>query len=75
MFKKNHSQNLVISGGSALNSPNGKVLENSNFNKIFIPPVPDDSGVSLEFAQYVYNKIYKGKKQYVMKNNYLVKIY
>ena len=72
LFKKNHSQNLVISGGSALNSlANGKVLENSNFKKIFIPPVPDDSGVSLGAAQYVYNKIYNGKKQYVMKNNYL----
>ena len=71
LFKKNYSQNLVISGGSALNSANGKVLENSNFKKIFIPPVPDDSGVSLGAAQYVYNKIYNGNKKYVMKNNYL----
>ena len=71
MFK-NHSQNLVISGGSALNSlANGKVLEKIVILKIFIPPVPDDSGVSLGAAQYVYNKIYNGNKKYVMKNNYL----
>ncbi len=72
LFKKNHSQNLVISGGSALNSlANGKILGNSDFKKIFISPVPDDSGVSLGASQYVYNEIYKGKKKYVMKNNYL----
>ncbi len=54
IYKKNKSKNLVLSGGCALNSlANGKVVKNTRFKNIFIPPVPDDSGVSIGAAQYV----------------------
>ena len=60
LYKKNKSDNLVISGGCALNCvANGKVLSKSKFKKVFIPPVPDDSGAGLGAAHFVSNKILK----------------
>lgn len=72
LFKKNKNKNLVISGGSALNSlANGKVLNKTKFKKLFIPPVPDDSGAGLGAANFCFNVISKKEKRYVMSNNYL----
>ena len=48
IYKKNKSKNLVLAGGTALNCvANGKVLNNTNFKNIFVPPFPDDSGAGL----------------------------
>ena len=72
LFKKSESYNLVISGGSALNSlANGKVLNKTKFKNLFVPPVPDDSGAGLGAANYCFNVINKKKKRYVMNNNFL----
>ena len=72
LFKKSKSYNLVISGGSALNSlANGKVLNKTKFKNLFVPPVPDDSGAGLGAANYCFNVINKKKKRYVMNNNFL----
>lgn len=60
----NHAKNitgldkLVISGGVALNSAiNGKILEKTNFNDLWIQPAAGDGGTSLGAAMYVYNQI------------------
>ena len=72
IYKKNKSKNLVLSGGCALNSlANGKVVKNTRFKNIFIPPVPDDSGVSIGAAQYIYHNVKDFKNRYFMSNNYL----
>ena len=72
LYKKNKKiKNLVLSGGSALNSlANGKIIKSSKFENLFIPPVPDDSGAGLGAASFVNNVILK-KKLFPMKNNYL----
>ncbi len=71
LYKRHKSKNLVISGGSALNSlANGKVLSKTKFTNLYIPPVPDDSGAGLGAACYVNNFIGK-KKTYPLYNNYL----
>ena len=71
-FKKSKNTNLVISGGSALNSlANGKVLEKTRFKNLFVPPVPDDSGAGLGAANFCFNVINKKEKRYVLNNNYL----
>tara|TARA_B100000941_G_C28500216_1_gene553647 strand:- start:458 stop:2155 length:1698 start_codon:yes stop_codon:yes gene_type:complete len=72
LYKKNKKiKNLVVSGGSALNSlANGRILKSTEFENLFIPPVPDDSGAGLGAASFVNNVIYK-KKIFPMKNNYL----
>jgi carbamoyltransferase len=48
-------KNLCMAGGVALNSvANGKVLEDSGFDAVFIPPVPHDAGTSLGAATYLH---------------------
>ena len=48
-----------------------KVLDNSPFVDFFIPPVPDDSGVSIGSAFFVQHQIMNKPRSYFMKNNYL----
>jgi carbamoyltransferase len=60
-----------LSGGCALNSlANGKIFSKTNFIDCFIPPVPDDSGVALGAAYYVYHRDYGGVRCESMKSNY-----
>lgn len=65
-------ENLVLSGGVALNSvSNGKILKNTPFKKIWIQPDPGDGGTSIGAALYVYNAILGKKRNYIMDNAYL----
>lgn len=49
---------LALAGGAAMNSVfNGKVLERTGFSRVFIPPCPDDTGVSVGAAQHVYRTL------------------
>ena len=58
LYKKKPNQNLVISGGCALNSlANGKILKKTKFRNLYIPPVPDDSGAGLGAACYINTQI------------------
>ncbi len=69
--KKNKSDNLVIAGGCALNCvANGKVISKSNFKKLFVPPVPDDSGAGTGAALYV-NSFFNDSYKIKFKDNYL----
>lgn len=58
-----HSDNLVVAGGSFMNSVlNGKLHRISPFQHISIPCCPDDSGNAIGAAQYLYaNVLGKGK--------------
>jgi len=72
IYKKNKSKNLVLAGGAALNCvANGKILSNSNFKNIFVPPFPDDSGAGLGAALFVNSLISKKNSQIQFKHNYL----
>ena len=63
---------IVISGGAALNCvANGKVLEETSFSDIFVPPVPDDSGGALGAAYYLYCHIMGEKRNFELTSNYL----
>jgi carbamoyltransferase len=69
--KKANGQNLILSGGSALNSvANGKVLQESDFSELFVPPMPDDSGISVGAALYAQNMILSKGSRVSMNNNY-----
>ena len=51
--------NLVISGGIALNcSANGKIEKSGIFKKIYVPPFPSDSGTSIGSALELYYQLY-----------------
>lgn len=51
------TKNLCLAGGVALNSVmNGKIIKNTPFEKIYIPPDPGDGGGSMGAALYVHFK-------------------
>ena len=69
--QKVKSKNLVLSGGSIMNSVfNGKISNKSSFKNIFISSCPDDSGLSIGAALALYNVILKKKKRYLQKHNF-----
>ena len=66
-----NSKNLVLSGGSFMNSLfNGKAEKLSKFDNAWISSCPDDSGLSIGAALYLYNNILGNKKRYILKHNY-----
>lgn len=69
--KKTKLENLSVSGGFFMNSVfNGKITKLTKFKNIFISSCPDDSGLSIGAALYVYNHILNRKKRYIQKHNY-----
>jgi carbamoyltransferase len=53
-YKKYKTPNLCMAGGVALNSVlNGKILSNTPFKNLYIPPDPSDAGGSMGAALYV----------------------
>lgn len=66
VYKTYKVKNLCFAGGVALNSVlNGKILSNTPFNKLFIPPDPSDAGGAMGAASYIYTEL-TGK---LVKNN------
>ena len=64
-------KNLCISGGVAQNSViNGKILSNTNFENIYVPPAAHDAGTSIGSALYVYNHILKNKRSSMQESAY-----
>lgn len=56
--EKYPSKNLCFAGGVALNSVlNGKILSNTNFEKVFIPPDPSDAGAAMGAAMHCYTQL------------------
>lgn len=48
--------NLCLSGGCALNCPtNSRIVEQTDFSSVFVPPSCDDGGLSIGAALYVYH--------------------
>lgn len=63
--EKTGCNNLVISGGVALNSvANYKILQSGIFEDIFINPAASDTGISLGAALYGYHALGKNPKLY-----------
>lgn len=56
---KTRNKNIVVSGGFFMNSVlNGKILDNTNYENVYIGGSPDDSGISIGSALYglIYDK-------------------
>ena len=72
LYSKTRMKNLVLSGGSFMNSVfNGKAHKLSSFKNIWISSCPDDSGLSIGAALYLYNNILQKKTRYELKHNFL----
>ena len=75
-FYKNKNENLVLSGGCALNSlANGKLAECKIFKNIYVPFCPGDNGGSIGAALYLHKKKYTEIKTTNLQNPYLGKKY
>ena len=63
--KINFSKNIIFSGGCALNSSaNNILLNDSFFEKIFIPFAPADNGGAIGSSIYTYSKYGKRNRKY-----------
>ena len=70
--KETGRKNIVIGGGCGLNSvANGKIINKTRFENIWIPPSPGDGGTSAGAALYAYKCILKKERKFIMKNAYL----
>jgi carbamoyltransferase len=56
--KRTGLKNLCIAGGVAQNSvANGKIIEKTRFEKLYIPSAGHDAGISMGASLYVYNQL------------------
>jgi carbamoyltransferase len=72
IHSKTKMKNLCIGGGVALNGvANYKILSESPFEKIHIPPSPGDAGSAVGAAQYLYYVYHKNSKD-ILDNTQLI---
>lgn len=65
-------KNVVLGGGCALNSvANGKILNNTPFEGIWIQPNASDGGTSIGVASYIYHTLFGHKRNFELKDAYL----
>lgn len=63
LYEKTGVKNLCLVGGVALNSvANYRVLENTKFQNLFIPPVAGDAGTAIGSAYYAHYSIFKNER-------------
>lgn len=56
LYKKTGMKNLCITGGVAQNSvANGKIVANTSFQQLFVPPAGHDGGTSVGSALFYYH--------------------
>tara|TARA_Y100001936_G_C16086433_1_gene682088 strand:+ start:2557 stop:4260 length:1704 start_codon:yes stop_codon:yes gene_type:complete len=64
VYKKTKSKNLCLGGGVALNGvANYRILQESSFENIHIPPSPGDAGSAIGAAQYLYYSHHKKNRE------------
>ena len=55
LHRETGADSLCVSGGTFMNSVfNGKILQDTGFDRVFVPAFPDDSGVAVGSALYHY---------------------
>ena len=70
---KTKNKNIVVSGGFFMNSVlNGKIIDRTNYEDIYIGGSPDDSGISIGSALYglIYDKKYTNQLPNIINNYY-----
>jgi carbamoyltransferase len=65
------TKNLCVAGGVALNClANGKILDETPFERVYIPPAPGDSGLSVGAALYVWSQKLGNPRNFQMNHAY-----
>lgn len=66
------AENLCFAGGTALNcSANDRLLRETPFRRVFVPPAPSDAGTSLGCAVYGITELLGMRCDYRWENDYL----
>lgn len=72
LHAKTGLENLCIAGGVAQNSvANGKIIANTPFKNLYIPPAGHDAGTSIGAALWQYNEVLKNPRIAPMMHGYL----
>jgi carbamoyltransferase len=72
LHRQTGAQNLCFAGGTGLNcSTNDRLLRETPFQRVFIPPAPSDAGTSLGCAVYGLTELGGIRCDYRWKNDYL----
>jgi carbamoyltransferase len=75
-YERTGSKRLCMAGGVALNSvANGRILDESPFEDLYIQPEAGDAGGALGAALYAYHVLLKQPRKLVMENVYYGKGY
>lgn len=71
LWSRTKNPRLCLAGGCAMNSvANGKVRDNTPFEKVYIQPAAADSGTALGAAYQAWNQILKKPRGFVMTHGY-----
>ena len=69
--KTTGSKNVCIAGGVAQNSvANGKILDNTGFEKVYIPPAGHDAGTAIGSVLWLYNQLQGHRRIEPMQHSY-----
>jgi carbamoyltransferase len=69
--EKTKIRNICIAGGVAQNSvANGKILDNTTFENLYIPPAGHDAGTAIGSALWLYNQIQSNDRIKPMRHSY-----
>ena len=62
---------LCLAGGVAHNCAlNGRLLRDTHFTDIYVPPAPGDAGLSVGAAMYLNNHLFNNSRDFIMKHAY-----
>lgn len=71
LYEETKLKRLCLAGGVALNSvANGKILQQTPFEEVYVQPAAGDSGGALGAALYVYHTILGNPRKFVMDHAY-----
>jgi len=75
-YRRTGSKNLCLAGGVALNSvANGRLIQETPFEHLYVQPAAGDSGGALGAALYVYHVLLGQPRQFTMAHAYWGKAY
>jgi len=71
LYKLNKLNKLCMAGGVAFNCVvNGKLFDNTPFEKIYIQPAAGDAGLAIGAAYHLWNHVLNKPRDFVMKHAY-----
>jgi carbamoyltransferase len=71
VYRQTRQKRLCLAGGVALNcAANGKILEKTSFEEVYVQPAAHDGGTSIGAALYVYHQILGRPRSFVMRHVY-----